>query len=102
VKDFLPLWSIEFSDDEERLHHTRIELTSSFEFKNFSEAMRFIKTVAKHAEDEQHHPRWMNAWGTVKVWLTPWDVKHRVTVLDTQFAKYLDRVAEKAGALRPR
>ena len=102
VTDFLRDWSIEFSDDDERLHHKRIELTRSFEFEKFTEAIRFIDTVAEHAKEVQHHPRWMNAWKTVKVWLCTWDAGHVVTALDLEFARYLDRVGKKFGASQPR
>jgi pterin-4a-carbinolamine dehydratase len=100
VRTFLANWSIEFSDDEQRLHHKRIELTRSFEFRTFSAAISFVNLVAEHARRVQHHPRWMNLWRTVKIWLTTWDAGHRVTALDIEFARFLDREYEKASARR--
>jgi pterin-4a-carbinolamine dehydratase len=92
ISTFLPMWAIEFSDDEKRLHHKRVELTRTFEFSSFSDAMKFISSVAEHADRIQHHPRWMNVWRSVKIYLTTWDAGHRVTALDIEFARYLDRI----------
>lgn len=96
VRMFLKNWSIEFSDDDQRLHRKRIELTRSFEFRTFSAAISFVNLVADHAERVQHHPRWMNLWTTVKIWLTTLDAGHRVTALDIEFARFLDRAYAKA------
>ncbi|NJO36241.1 MAG: 4a-hydroxytetrahydrobiopterin dehydratase, partial [Rhodospirillales bacterium] len=35
---------------------------------------------------------WMNIWRTVTIWLCTWDAGHRVTELDLQFAKTIDRI----------
>lgn len=91
VRNHLPHWSIEFSDDEERLHYKRMELTRTFEFASFRETIAFVNTVAEHAQRVDHHPRWMNLWRTVKVWMSTWDAGHRITALDLEFARYLDR-----------
>jgi pterin-4a-carbinolamine dehydratase len=91
VSRYLPKWTIEFSDDERNLHQKHIELTRTFEFDSFLEAIAFVDTVAQHAHQVQHHPRWMNMWRTVKIWLSTWDAGHRVTALDIEFARYLDR-----------
>ncbi len=55
-------------------------------------------TPAVRADERrvQHHPRWMNLWVTVKIWLTTLDAGHRVTALDIEFARFLDREYEKA------
>jgi len=55
-----------------------------------------VNLVAEHAKRVQHHPRWMNLWVTVKIWLTTLDAGHRVTALDIEFARFLDRENEKA------
>jgi len=47
--------------------------------------------AARHATEVQHHPRLMNMWRTVTVWLSTWDAGHRITLLDIEFARYLDR-----------
>jgi pterin-4a-carbinolamine dehydratase len=91
VLEHLNQWTIEFSDDPDDLHHTRVELTRTFELGSFDKAVEFIGIAAKHASEVEHHPRLMNIWRTVKVWLSTWDAGHRVTPLDIEFARYLDR-----------
>jgi pterin-4a-carbinolamine dehydratase len=87
----LPEWRIEFSDDPDKLNYKRVELVRDFQFKSFEQAMEFMMTVSKYATEADHHPRWMNLWRTVTVWLSTWDAGHRITVLDTQFARFLNR-----------
>jgi pterin-4a-carbinolamine dehydratase len=84
-------WRIEFSDDPDRLHYKRVELVRNFEFESFEKAISFMDVAAKHASEIDHHPRWMNLWRTVTVWLSTWDAGHRVTILDVQLALYLER-----------
>jgi pterin-4a-carbinolamine dehydratase len=91
VREHLPSWRIEFSDDPERLQYTRVELARDFEFKSFKRAMEFVQIVAAHAKTVDHHPRWMNIWRTVTIWLSTWDAGHRVTALDVEFARFLER-----------
>jgi pterin-4a-carbinolamine dehydratase len=91
VAQALPEWRIEFSDDPEKLHYKRVELVRHFEFRSFPQAIEFINAASKYAIEYGHHPRWMNLWRTVTVWLSTWDAGHRITVLDTQFARFLDR-----------
>jgi pterin-4a-carbinolamine dehydratase len=91
VANSLPEWRIEFSDDPDKLHYKRVELVRDFEFKSFEDAMAFMATVSKFASENDHHPRWMNVWRTVTVWLSTWDAGHRITVLDTQLARFFER-----------
>jgi pterin-4a-carbinolamine dehydratase len=91
-------WRIEFSDDSTRLHYKRVELVRDFQFKSFEKAMAFMQETAKHANEIDHHPRWMNLWCTVTVWLSTWDAGHRVTVLDVALARYLERKYHQINA----
>jgi pterin-4a-carbinolamine dehydratase len=91
VTKTLGQWRIEFSDDPDRLHYKRVELVRDFEFESFEKAMSFMDVAAKQSSEIDHHPRWMNVWRTVTVWLSTWDAGHRVTALDVQFAQYLER-----------
>lgn len=91
VAEHLPRWHIEFSDDPTQAHYKRVELTATFEFTTFKRAMEFVNLAAQHASDNNHHPRWMNVWRSVTVWLSTWDAGHRVTALDIAFARFLDR-----------
>jgi pterin-4a-carbinolamine dehydratase len=40
----------------------------------------------------EHHPRWENLWKVVNVWFSTWDVNCRVTELDIEAAKKLDKL----------
>jgi pterin-4a-carbinolamine dehydratase len=91
VLDELKPWRVEFSDDPDKLNYKRVELARDFEFRSFEQAMEFMQRVARHASEVDHHPRWMNLWRTVTVWLSTWDAGHRITVLDVNFAKYVER-----------
>jgi pterin-4a-carbinolamine dehydratase len=83
-------WQIEFSDDPVRPNHKRVELVRDFVFQSFEQAMEFMAGVGKFASESNHHPRWMNLWNTVRVWLSTWDVGSRITPLDTQLARYME------------
>jgi pterin-4a-carbinolamine dehydratase len=37
-----------------------------------------------------HHPRWENIWRTVTVWLSTWDIGHKVSRLDLELAQYFE------------
>jgi pterin-4a-carbinolamine dehydratase len=91
VAQRLANWRVEISDDVDNMHYKRVELTRDFEFETFEKAMEFMQAVAKHCSDIDHHPRWMNLWRTVTVWLSTWDAGRRVTALDIQLAQYLER-----------
>jgi pterin-4a-carbinolamine dehydratase len=91
VLKHLRAWRIEFTDDPDKLHYKRVELTRDFEFKSFTRAMEFINLASQHAVEVDHNPRWMNVWKTVTVWLSTWDAGHRITVSDIEFARYLER-----------
>jgi pterin-4a-carbinolamine dehydratase len=90
-KGSLSEWRIEFSDDPDRLHYKRVELVREFVFETFEKAMLFMEVAAKNATENNHHPRWMNMYSTVTVWLSTWDAGHRITLLDVQLARYLER-----------
>jgi pterin-4a-carbinolamine dehydratase len=94
IAHHMPLWSLEFSDDPIILNHKRIELTRNLTFSNFQHAMDFVQIVAEHAAAVDHHPRWMNVWTTLTIWLSTWDAGGRVTSLDIQFARVIERKYE--------
>ena len=47
--------------------------------------------VAPGCDIAMHHPRWENIWKTIRVYLTTWDIKHRISDRDIQLARYFDR-----------
>jgi pterin-4a-carbinolamine dehydratase len=93
-------WRIEFTDDPLRLHYKHVELVRDFDFDSFETAMAFMDAAAKHSSQVDHHPRWMNLWRTVTVWLSTWDAGHRITALDVQYARFLERNYEKITGVK--
>ena len=71
---------------------TRVELVRQYEFKAFLDAIAFMAKVAPDCEFALHHPRWENNWRTIKVYLTTWDIGHRISDRDTQLAKAFEQV----------
>ena len=60
----LPGWTVELVDGVN-------QLTQTFQFKNFVQAMAFTQGVGALAEEYGHHPALLTEWGKVKVsWWT--------------------------------
>jgi pterin-4a-carbinolamine dehydratase len=60
-----------------------------------------MNLLAPGCDIAMHHPRWENVWKTLKVYLTTWDIGHRISDRDLQLARYFDRAYEEfAGASR--
>jgi pterin-4a-carbinolamine dehydratase len=68
----------------------RTELFRAYKFNTFRDAIRFMNEVAPGCDIAIHHPRWENIWETLSVYLTTWDIKHRISDRDIQLAKYFD------------
>jgi ribonuclease HI/pterin-4a-carbinolamine dehydratase len=71
------------------------ELYKEFKFKDFVEAFAFMQAVAVEAEKRQHHPRWENAWNTVKIWLNTHSAGNVVTEKDRELAQVIDEIAKR-------
>ncbi|MGR7025559.1 4a-hydroxytetrahydrobiopterin dehydratase [Geodermatophilus sp. URMC 62] len=69
----------------------REELYRAYQFKSFRDAISFMSEVAPGCDMAIHHPRWENVFRTVFVYLSTWDIKHKVSDRDVQLAKYFDR-----------
>lgn len=72
-------------EDESKV---RDELFRRFSFKTFADAIRFMNHVAPGCDIAGHHPRWVNIWKTIDVYLTTWDIEHKISDRDIQLAKY--------------
>jgi 4a-hydroxytetrahydrobiopterin dehydratase len=72
-------------------HH----LEREFRFKNFREALTFTNQVGELAEEQDHHPDLLTAWGKVKV--TIWTHKiDGLTESDFVFAAKVDQLSPAA------
>jgi pterin-4a-carbinolamine dehydratase len=87
----LPGWTLEFSDDPERVFYKWVNLRRDFRFRTFDKAVEFANVIAQHSKDEEHHPQFLVSWKTVSVWTSTWDAGHRITPYDVAFAKFLER-----------
>jgi 4a-hydroxytetrahydrobiopterin dehydratase len=70
-------------------------LYKKFEFNDFKQAFKFMAEVAKAAEQQQHHPKWLNEWNIVEIWLSTHEDDNKVTDKDTELAKLIDKVHEE-------
>jgi pterin-4a-carbinolamine dehydratase len=85
-------WKKVVSQLPENPGEVRIELFRGYRFKSFQQAIEFMSQVAPGCDIAIHHPRWENIWKSLKVYLTTWDIEHRISDRDIQLAKYFDKV----------
>jgi len=86
----LATWHVAVSEIPGKEPLKRTELTRTYEFRSFENALRFMSDAVPHIERVEHHPRWENLWRTVTVWLSTWDIGHLPSRLDIDLARYLD------------
>jgi pterin-4a-carbinolamine dehydratase len=75
----------------ENAQQQRIELFREYDFPSFQAAVQFMAQVAPGCDIAMHHPRWENIFRTLRVFLTTWDIGHRISDRDVQLARYFDR-----------
>lgn len=78
-----------WQDKEESLYQ-------KFTFADFKQAFRFMEEVAAAAERQHHHPKWLNEWNTVEVWLSTHE-SNNITDKDRKLAKTIDGIYERQG-----
>lgn len=52
-----------------------------------------MKEVARAAEGLNHHPKWLNEYNKVEIWLSTHEAG-KITDKDRKFAKEIDRIYE--------
>lgn len=93
-------WKVVASDSAADVQAGRIELTKTFEFASFADAIRFMSEAVPRIEQMQHHPRWENIWRSVSVHLTTWDIGHKPSCLDLELAEHLERLRQQLPMAR--
>ena len=73
---------------------TKHGLYKQFNFENFKEAWAFMEKVAVLAEQYQHHPRWVNEWSVVQIWLITHEGGKKITDKDRELAEAIDKLME--------
>jgi pterin-4a-carbinolamine dehydratase len=90
----LSFWQLSWSPHPWGAGQRAQELCKAYEFGSFKEAIAFMSYAAQAVDGWKppHHPRWENQWKVVTVSLSTWDVGCRVTELDFEAARKLDRL----------
>jgi pterin-4a-carbinolamine dehydratase len=104
VTEVLPEWALVTGAD--RRTPGGVELFRPYRFRSFPDAIAFMSGAADFADNVNHHPRWENVFRTVYVYLTTWDLGHKVSHLDVTLAGFLDRQYDQylrsTAVIRPR
>jgi pterin-4a-carbinolamine dehydratase len=87
----LKKWKKVTSPLPENTSQVRVELFREYKFPSFQNAIRFMVQVAPGYDIAQHHPRWENLWKSLRVYLSTWDIGHKISDRDIQLARYFDR-----------
>lgn len=69
-------------------------LYKKFEFDNFEEAVEFINKIAEIAIALDHHPKIVNTYSTVELFLTTHSADDKVTSKDKEFASRVDELTK--------
>jgi len=72
-------------------------LVKTFQFSDFREALAFMLRAGFEAEALDHHPDWTNVYDRVVVRLNTHSAGGRITALDVELARRLQRVAGANG-----
>lgn len=88
----LPGWQISHRPRPDSPNHETVELYKAFKFISFEDAIHFMNTAARFVWNTDHHPDWQNVWVSVRVWLTTWDIGHRISHKDRRLAEYLENL----------
>jgi pterin-4a-carbinolamine dehydratase len=95
IRELLHDWEVVGGPLPENPDERRVELHRTFRFRNFLDVMAFMVEIGDFADKANHHPRWENIYNTLKVYLTTWDIGHRISPLDIQLAQYFNRTYKR-------
>lgn len=76
---------------------TKQGLYKKFEFNDFKGAFAFMQRAAELAEAKNHHPRWLNEYNIVEIWLSSHDAGGQITEKDRSLAAAIDELSELSG-----
>lgn len=69
-------------------------LYREFKFNDFGQAFGFMTAVAEVAEAQNHHPKWLNEYNKVEIWLNTHSAGNKITDKDHRLAKAIDNIYE--------
>ena len=84
-------WSVVTTPVPEEPDRSRVELYREFRFRSFRDVLRFMTDIGGFIDNLNHHPRWENVYETLYVYLTTWDIGHRISHLDIVLANHFDK-----------
>jgi pterin-4a-carbinolamine dehydratase len=87
-----PGWTVVTSPLPDDPSKTRTELHRVYRFASFDGALAFMQAAAPFINRTDHHPRWENAFKTLKVWLSTWDSGHVISEKDFELATHLNQL----------
>ncbi|HEY6138538.1 MAG TPA: 4a-hydroxytetrahydrobiopterin dehydratase [Thermoanaerobaculia bacterium] len=92
IEEEIPEWEQWGESPALEFPRIRQELRRTFDFVSFAAAMKFMSKVAPLFDKRKppHHPRWGNDWKKVRIRLTTWDVRNKITRLDVDTARMID------------
>ncbi|HPR09904.1 MAG TPA: reverse transcriptase-like protein [Candidatus Saccharibacteria bacterium] len=73
---------------------TKHGLYQKFVFADFAEAWEFMQRAKAEFERLDHHPRWLNEWNVVEMWLVTHDSEGNITDKDHTLAAAIDALLE--------
>jgi 4a-hydroxytetrahydrobiopterin dehydratase len=68
------------------------QLKKSFKFEDFRSAVGFIVRIAFEAEELNHHPELKNVYNQVEIALNTHDAGGKVTQMDVELARRIERL----------
>jgi pterin-4a-carbinolamine dehydratase len=95
IRELLRDWEVIEGPLPENPNERRVELHRTFLFRSFRDVLPFMTEIGDFADKANHHPRWENIYTTLRVYLTTWDIGHRISHLDLQLAQYFDRMYQQ-------
>jgi pterin-4a-carbinolamine dehydratase len=96
LAEMLSGWEVARSAVPEEPVLERVELHKEYRFDSFSDVIDYMQQARPFIEEANHHPRWENIYSTLRVFLTTWDIGHRISYLDVMLAGHLDRTFAKS------
>ena len=88
------IYEIAFIFDPKKLKwiESNDKLKRKFEFKDFNEALAFINKLAPICESMNHHPEINWVYNKIEITLSTHDAGDKITELDYQLAKKIDKI----------
>jgi pterin-4a-carbinolamine dehydratase len=91
-------WKVEERPDERGDRGVAVELVRAYRFASFDDVIQFMAEAARFISATDHHPAWENEYRTLRVRLSTWDAKGRISSKDVRLARYLDALFREYAA----